>query len=42
MSAEREYMGGTPGSGFMYTADHVLEISVVRGLRGVGGACEMF
>ena len=34
-------MGGTRGSGFVSTAHDVLEMSVVRGLRGVGGVCEM-
>ena len=36
-----EYMGDTRGSGFVSTADDVLEMSVVRGVRGVGGVCEM-
>ena len=31
-------MGGARGSGFVSTADDVLEM---RGLRGVGGVCEM-
>ena len=28
-----EYMGGTPGSCIVSTADDVLEMSVVRGVR---------
>ena len=32
-----EYMGGTRGSGFVSTANDVLEMSVVRGVRGVCG-----
>ena len=36
-----EYMGGTHGSGFVFTADDVLEISVVHGRRGVDGMREM-
>ena len=34
------YMGGTHGSGVLYSAGDVLEKSVVRGV-GVGGVCEM-
>ena len=37
VSAEYAYMGGTRGSCFVFTADDVLEMSVVRGVRGVGG-----
>ena len=32
-----EYMGGTRGSGFVSTADDMLEMSEVRGVRGVCG-----
>ena len=32
-----ESMGGTRGSGFVSTAADMLELSVVRGVRGVGG-----
>ena len=32
-----EYMGGTRGSGVVYCANDVLEMSGVRGVRGVGG-----
>ena len=35
-----EYMGGTRGSGIVSTDDDVIEMSVVRGVRGVGGVCE--
>ena len=35
LNAGCKYIGGTRGSGFVSTAD-VLEMSVVRGLRGVG------
>ena len=34
-------MGGTRGSGVVSSADNVLEMSEVRGLRGVGGVCEI-
>ena len=36
-----ECLGGTPGSCVVDTADDVLEMSVVRGVTGVGGLCEM-
>ena len=36
-----EYMGGTRGSGFVSTANDVLEMSVVLGVRGICGLCEM-
>ena len=39
VSAGCEYMCG---SGFVSTADDVLEMSVVREVRGVGGVCEMY
>ena len=38
VSAGCEYMGGTRDSGFVCTADAVLEMSVVQ---DVGGVCEM-
>ena len=33
-------MGGTCGSGVVSSEDDVIEMSVVRGVRGVGGVCE--
>ena len=39
MSAGNVY--GTRGSGIMSSAADVLWMSVVRGMRGVGGVCEM-
>ena len=36
-----EYKGGTRGSGVVSSVDDVLEMSVVRAMRGVGGVCEM-
>ena len=35
------HVGGTRGSGNVYSAAYVLWMSVVRGMRGVGGVCEM-
>ena len=35
------HAGGTRGSGIMYSAANVLCMSVVRGMRGIGGVCEM-
>ena len=35
------HVGGTRGSGMMSSAADVLWMSVVRGMRGVGGVCEM-
>ena len=35
------HVGGTRGSGIVYSAADVLWISVVCGMRGVGGVCEM-
>ena len=32
---------GTRGSGIVSSADDALEMSVERGVRGVGGVCEM-
>ena len=34
-------MGGTRGSGVVSSEDDMLEISVVRGVRGVGAVCEI-
>ena len=36
------YVGGTQGSCNVSSADDVLKMSVVCGMRGVGGVCEMF
>ena len=33
------HVGGTCGSGFVSSADDVLRMSVVPGMRGVGGIC---
>ena len=41
MNAGHEYVGGTRSSGIMSSAANVLEMSVVRGMRGVGGMCEI-
>ena len=35
------HVGGTRGSGIVSRAADVLWMSVVRGMRGVGGVCEM-
>ena len=35
------HVGGTRGSGMVSTAADVLWMSVVRGMCGVGGVCEM-
>ena len=35
------YMVGTRGSGIVSSAADGLWMSVVRGIRGVGGVCEM-
>ena len=40
VSAGHEYVGGTRGSGIVSNANNVLWISVVRGMRGIGGLCE--
>ena len=37
--AVHEYMGGTRSSGIVSSVDDVLEMSVMRGMRGVGGMC---
>ena len=34
-------MGGTRGSGFVSLAADVLGMSMVHGMRGIGGVCEM-
>ena len=36
------HVGGAPGSGFVSSANDVLEMSVVRGVRGVGRMCEKY
>ena len=41
VSAECECMGCTCSLGIVSSADDVLAMSVVRGVRGVGGVCEM-
>ena len=35
------HVGGTRGSGIVYSAADVLGMSVVREMREVGGVCEM-
>ena len=35
------HVNGTCGSGIVSSAADVLWMSVVRGMRGVGGVCEM-
>ena len=35
------HVGGTRGSGIVSSAADMLGMSVVRGMRGVGGVCEM-
>ena len=35
------HMCGTRGSGIVFSAADVLWMSVVRGMRGIGGVCEM-
>ena len=41
MRAGHEYVGATHGSGIVSNAADVLEISVLRGMKGVGRVCEM-
>ena len=36
-----EYMNGTRGSSIVSSTDAVLEVSVIRGMRGVSGVCEV-
>ena len=38
VNAGHEYVGGTRGSGIVYSAADVLGMRVVRGMRGVGGS----
>ena len=35
------HVGKTRGSGILFSAADVLGISVVRGMRGFGGVCEI-
>ena len=41
VSAGYEYVGDTCGSGIVSSAADILGMSVVRGMRGVDGVCEM-
>ena len=41
LSEGHEYVRGTPGSCIVSSAADVLGMSMVRGMRGVGGVCEM-
>ena len=41
MSAGHECLGGTRGSYIVSSAAEVLWMSVVHGMRGIGGVCEM-
>ena len=36
------HVGGTRGSGIVSSTADVLWMSVVRGMRGVGGVCEIY
>ena len=42
VSAGHEYVDATHGSGIVSGTAEVLGMSVVRGMRGVGGVCEIF
>ena len=42
MVAVSEYMCSIRGSAIVSSADVMLDMSVVRWVRGVGGVCEMF
>ena len=42
MSVGHEYVGVTRGAGIVSIAADVLEMSVVRRMRGVGVVCEMY
>ena len=42
VSAGHGYVGGTLGSGIVSGAADVLGMSVVLGMRGVGGVCDMY
>ena len=39
VNAGHKYIGGVRGSGIVSSAADVLGMSVVRGVRGVGGLC---
>ena len=41
VSAGHEYVGGTRGSGIVYSAADVLGMSVVRGMIGFVRGCKM-
>ena len=41
VSVRHEYVDGTRGSGIVSIAADVLRMSVVRGMRGFGGVCDM-
>ena len=41
MSEGHDYVGGTPCSNIVSSAADVLGMNVVRGMRGVGGVCEL-
>ena len=41
VSAGHEYVGCTRGSGIVSSVTDVLGMSVVHGMKGVGGVCEM-
>ena len=41
LSAEHDYVGGTRGSGIVSSAADVLGMSAVRGIKRVGGLCQM-
>ena len=41
VSEGHEYVCGTCGSGIVSSATDVIGMSVVRGMSGVGGVCEM-
>ena len=42
MSAWHDYVGATRGSGIVSNAADVLGMSVVSGMKEVGGVCEMW
>ena len=41
VNAGHEYVDGTRGSGIVSSASDMLGMSVVRGMNGLGGVCEM-
>ena len=41
VTAVHEHVAGTRGSGIVFSAAHVLEMSLVRGMREVVVVCEM-